>query len=158
MFGYTIGHAGDDLTFDERDSAPFMPKCVVVDPNFDWQASPAARPCRGTSTIIYETHVKGFTKLHPERAGDSCAAPIAGLGAQGGGRLHQDRSASPRSSCCRSTPSSTTSYLLDKGLTNYWGYNTIGFFAPDPRYASDAPTACANSRRWWRASTMPGSR
>ena len=49
-------------------------------------------------------------------------------------------------------------YLLEKKLVNYWGYNTIGFFAPDPRYASERARRCANSRRWCRASMMPGSR
>ena len=50
------------------------------------------------------------------------------------------------------------SHLLEKGLTNYWGYNSIGFFAPDPRYAWTYPTACASSRRWSRASMTPGSK
>jgi glycogen operon protein len=54
-FGYTIGAAGDDLTFDERDSAPFVPKCVVVDPNFDWHGEPNRRPVPWDHTIIYET-------------------------------------------------------------------------------------------------------
>lgn len=57
---------GDDLTFDERDSAPFMPKCVVVDPDFDWQAEAARQNVHWDETIVYETHVKGFTKKHPD--------------------------------------------------------------------------------------------
>src|ERR1035441_4073477 len=64
-FGYTIGAKGDDLSFDERDSAPFVPKCVVVDPNFDWQGQPRSRGVSWDQTIIYEAHVRGFTKLHP---------------------------------------------------------------------------------------------
>jgi glycogen operon protein len=64
-FGYTIGAKGDDLSFDERDSAPFVPKCVVVDPNFDWQRQPRSRGVSWDQTIIYEAHVRGFTKLHP---------------------------------------------------------------------------------------------
>ncbi len=56
----------DDLTFDERDSAPFMPKCVVVDPNFDWKGKPNRRFVPWDHTILYETHVKGFTKRHPD--------------------------------------------------------------------------------------------
>jgi glycogen operon protein len=52
-FGYTIGAAGDDLTFDERDSAPFMPKCVVVDPNFDWRGQSRTRSVPWDNTIIY---------------------------------------------------------------------------------------------------------
>src|SRR5690349_13249630 len=63
-FGYTIGAEGDDLTFDERDSAPFMPKCVVVDPNFDWRENqPPAVPW--DRTVFYETHVRGYTMRHP---------------------------------------------------------------------------------------------
>ena len=64
LFGYKM-ESGDDLTFDERDSAPFMPKCVVVDPNFDWQADAQRQNVPWDDTIIYEMHVKGFTKLHP---------------------------------------------------------------------------------------------
>ena len=66
VFGYTIGHPDDDSTFDERDSAPFMPKCVVVDPNFDWRGEPGRQPVPWDHTILYETHVRGFTKLHPK--------------------------------------------------------------------------------------------
>ncbi len=65
VFGYTIGAAGDDLSFDERDSAPFMPKCVVVDPNFDWKGAPRSRAVPWDRTIIYEAHLRGFTRLHP---------------------------------------------------------------------------------------------
>ena len=64
-------------------------------------------------------------------------------------------SASPRSSCCRCTPSIDDSYSR-QGAANYWGYNTIGFFAPDPRYSR--PARSASSRRWWRIFTTPASR
>jgi glycogen operon protein len=64
-FGYTIGAEGDDLSFDERDSAPFMPKCVVVDPDFDWKREKIWRPVPWDRSIVYETHVRGYTKLHP---------------------------------------------------------------------------------------------
>ena len=65
VFGYKM-ETGDDLTFDERDSAPFMPKCVVVDPDFDWTAEANRQNVHWDETVIYETHVKGFTKQHPE--------------------------------------------------------------------------------------------
>jgi glycogen operon protein len=65
VFGYQMESA-DDLTFDERDSAPFVPKCTVVDPNFDWTGSRGRGLARWNDTVIYELHVKGFTKLHPE--------------------------------------------------------------------------------------------
>src|SRR3984893_11531329 len=64
VFGYKM-ESGDDLTFDERDSAPFMPKCVVVDPDFDWQAEAQRQNVHWDETIVYETHVKGFTRKHP---------------------------------------------------------------------------------------------
>ena len=60
VFGYHM-ESGDDLTFDERDSASFMPKCVVVDPDFDWHGEPRGRRVPWDRTILYETHVKGFT-------------------------------------------------------------------------------------------------
>src|SRR6185437_6203993 len=65
VFGYKM-ETGDDLTFDDRDSAPFMPKCVVVDPDFDWQAEAARHDVHWDETIVYETHVKGFSKKHPD--------------------------------------------------------------------------------------------
>src|SRR5689334_1646292 len=64
VFGYKMEFA-DDLTFDERDSAPFMPRCTVVDPNFDWRGSPERAHVPWDDTIFYEVHVKGFTKRHP---------------------------------------------------------------------------------------------
>jgi isoamylase len=131
LFGYTLGSAGDDLTFDERDSAPFMPKCVVVDPAFTWvrDRSPAVPWDR---TIIYELHVKGFTKRNP-RVPETFRGSFAGL-------AHHDIIEYIRSLGVTSVELLpihsfvNDSLLLDKGLTNYWGYNTIGFFAADPRY------------------------
>jgi len=133
-FGYTLGAEGDDLTFDERDSAPFVPKCVVVDPNFDWQGQPTRRQVPWDNTIIYEAHVKGFTKLHPAVPPDR-QGTYAGLATK-------EVIAYVKSLGITSIellPVHTfvnDSHLLEKGLTNYWGYNSIGFFAPDPRYAS----------------------
>ena len=87
LFGYTLGAQGDDLTFDKRDSAPLMPKCVVVDPAFTW-----ARDRRPTipwdRTIIYELHVKGFTKCNA-MVPENLRGTFAGLAAQGSHRLHQ---------------------------------------------------------------------
>ena len=138
-FGYTIGAEDDDLSFDARDSAPFMPKCVVVDPNFDWRGQPRSRGVPWDRTIIYEAHVRGFTKLHP-------AVPMkqrgtfAGLGT----REVVDYVKSLGVTSVELLPIHTfinDSHLLEHGLTNYWGYNSIGFFAPDPRYASE-PEQC----------------
>jgi glycogen operon protein len=138
-FGYTVGADGDDLSFDERDSAPFVPKCVVVDPNFDWKGQPQRRRVPWDSTIIYETHVKGFTKLHP-------AVPPHRQGTYAGLSTREviDYVRSLGVTSIELLPVHTfvnDNHLLEKGLTNYWGYNSIGFFAPDPRYAS-APEQC----------------
>ena len=78
VFGYQM-ESSDDTTFDERDSAPFMPKCTVVDPNFDWTGTRGRGLVRWNDTVIYELHVKGYTKLHPQVA-EKCAATYAGLG------------------------------------------------------------------------------
>jgi glycogen operon protein len=134
-FGYTIGAEGDDLSFDERDSAPFMPKCVVVDPNFDWRGQPRSRGIPWDRTIVYETHVRGFTKLHP-------AVPEKERGTYKGLGAHDviDYIKSLGVTTVELLPIHTfinDSHLLERKLTNYWGYNSIGFFAPDPRYASE---------------------
>ncbi|MFT7189772.1 MAG: isoamylase, partial [Dinoroseobacter sp.] len=70
LFGYTVGDPKADLSFDKRDSGPYMPRCVVTDPAFSWSNKP--RPHHTMSeTVIYEAHVKGLTAGHPkvERAG-----------------------------------------------------------------------------------------
>jgi isoamylase len=142
VFGYQM-ESMDDLTFDERDSAPFVPKCVVVDPNFDWGRTPG-RERRGSpkqlavpfnDTIIYELHVRGYTKKHP-------AVPKYLRGTYCG--LAQpavlDHIKSLGVTSIELLPIHAfinDSHLLDQGLTNYWGYNSIGYFAPDPSYAYD---------------------
>jgi glycogen operon protein len=134
-FGYTLGAEGDDLTFDERDSAPFMPKSVVVDPNFDWHGARGRRAIPWDRTIIYETHVRGYTKLMPA-VPDHLRGTYAGLGT----REVIEHVKALGVTTIELLPVHTfvnDSHLLEKGLTNYWGYNSIGFFAPDPRYASD---------------------
>ena len=133
VFGYTIGHKDEDLSFDTRDSAKFMPKCVVVDPNFDWQGEPNRHPIAWDRTIVYEAHVKGFTKLHP-------AVPEKWRGTYKGMACKEvtDYIRSLGVTSVELLPVHTfinDDYLLDKKLVNYWGYNSIGFFAPDPRYA-----------------------
>jgi isoamylase len=134
VYGYKI-ESTDDTTFDERDSAPFMPKCIVVDPGFDWKGQPLHRQVPWDNTIIYETHVKGFTKLHPG-VPERLRGTYAGLGSKKA--VEYIKSLGVTS--VELLPIHTfinDSYLLEKGLTNYWGYNSIGFFAPDPRYAFD---------------------
>ena len=137
-----IGAEGDDLTFDERDSAPFVPKSVVVDPNFDWQGEYRRRSVPWDHTIVYETHVKGFTKLQSRGRRESARDFYAGLGS----KQVVDYLRSLGVTTVELLPVHTfinDSHLLEKGLTNYWGYNSIGFFAPDPRYAADVAELAA---------------
>jgi isoamylase len=138
-FGYTIGAEDEDLSFDERDSAPFMPKCVVVDSNFDWHGQPRSRGLPWDNTIIYEAHVKGFTKRHPA-VPPNLQGTYAGMGT----KEVIEYVKSLGITAIELLPVHTfinDSHLLELGLNNYWGYNSIGFFAPDPRYAS-APEQC----------------
>ncbi|HUC73124.1 MAG TPA: glycogen debranching protein GlgX [Stellaceae bacterium] len=133
VFGYQL-ETGDDTTFDERDSAPFMPKCVVVDPNFDWKGEPHRRFVPWEHTVVYEMHLRGYTKLHPKLPKE-WRGTYKGLSSE---VIEYIRSLGVTS--VELLPVHTfinDSVLLDKGLTNYWGYNSIGFFAPDPRYAHE---------------------
>jgi isoamylase len=135
LFGYTIGHPDEDLSFDERDSAPFMPKCVVIDPNFDWHGQPKRNPIPWDKTILYETHVRGYTMKHPkvpERLRGSY------LGLKTPAVLDHIKSIGVTSIELLPVHAFILdSNLLEQGLTNYWGYNSIGFFAPNTRYASE---------------------
>ncbi|GAB6842943.1 glycogen operon protein [Methylorubrum rhodinum] len=138
VFGYVM-ESGDDTTFDERDSAPFVPKCVIVDPSFDWAGEPGRRPVPWDDTIFYETHVKGFTKLNPD-VPEALRGTYAGLGQ----KAVADYIKGLGVTSVELLPVHTfvdDSQLEEKGLANYWGYNTIGFFAPDPRYAADVPNS-----------------
>ena len=139
VFGYSIGARNGDLTFDKRDSAPFVPKCAVVDPNFDWRGESSRRATPWERTIVYEAHVKGFTRLNPA-VPEHLRGTYAGLGV----KEVVDYVKSLGITTIELLPVHTflnDSHLLEKGLTNYWGYNSIGFFAPDPRYASDVPNS-----------------
>jgi glycogen operon protein len=134
IFGYTLGHPDADLSFDERDSAHAVPKSVVVEPKGEWAVEYAKLRDPWNGTPIYELHVKGYTIRHPEVPLDVrgtyaglASAPVIeylkGLGVTSVELMpiHQFVS---------------DGMLQSKGLTNYWGYSTIGFFAPDVRYAS----------------------
>ena len=130
LFGYTIGDKAGDLSFDERDSAPFIPKCQVIDPAFTWGRRPAQRPWH--ETVIYEMHVRGFTMLHPD-VPEGARGTFSGL------------STAPVVDYLRDLGITAVEllpvhaffqdrHLIDRGLRNYWGYNSIGFFAPNPAY------------------------
>ncbi len=132
VFGYTRGHPDGDLSFDRRDSASFVPKCRVVDPAFTWGHH---RPPRvpWERTVVYEAHVRGLTQRHPALA-PATRGTYAGLASREVIEHVRDLGVT----AVELLPIHTfidDDRLLDQGLTNYWGYNTIGFFAPDPRYA-----------------------
>ena len=134
-FGYTIGAEDGDLSFDTRDSAPFMPKAVVVDPGVDWRGDIRRPNVSWDETIVYELHVGGYTRqrfdLAPRRRGT-----FAGLAS----RQIVDYIKSLGVTSIELMPVHLfvdDRYLLDRGLSNYWGYNSIGFFAPHPRYLSN---------------------
>jgi glycogen operon protein len=133
LFGYKVGHRNQDLSFDRRDSAPGMLKGVVVDPAFTWGAdSPPRTPWH--STVIYETHVKGFTILHP-----NVPSPIRGTYAALGTAPVIDHLTQLGVTAVELMPVHTfidDRNLVERGLHNYWGYNSIGFFAPEPRYCA----------------------
>jgi len=138
VFGYKM-ESGDDLTFDERDSTPFVPKSVVVDPDFDWKREKVWKPVPWDRAIIYETHVRGYTKLHPAVA-EKQRGTFAGLATKAVIEYVKALGVTT----VELLPVHTfinDDFLLKKKLTNYWGYNSIGFFAPDPRYASN-PAKC----------------
>lgn len=137
LFGYVVGDPQADLSFSKLDSAPYLPKSVVIDPSFDWEDD--RRPdIPFHQTVIYETHVKGFTRLHPEIPEDirgtyaAIGHPVTiaylkemGVTAIELMPVHQfvnDR------------------HLKGNGLSNYWGYSSIGYFAPEVRYSSSGVT------------------
>jgi glycogen operon protein len=138
IFGYTIGAADEDLCFDTRDSAPFVPKCQVVDPAFTWTRD--RRPAiPWERTIIYEAHVKGLTRRHPLMP-EALRGTYAGL-ARPEILEHLKGLGVTAVELLPIHAFVDDGYLLDKGLTNYWGYNTIGFFAPEPRYFATGESA-----------------
>ncbi len=133
IYGYTLGAPDADLSFDTRDSAPFVPKSRVIDPAFTWgrDHSPGVPWER---TILYETHVRGFTKLHP-----AVPEPLRGCFAGLAVKEVVDYIRSLGVTSVELLPVHgfvNDAMLLEIGLTNYWGYNTISFFAPDVRYSA----------------------
>ncbi|SDG40548.1 glycogen debranching protein GlgX [Roseospirillum parvum] len=131
IHGYRQDHARQDLSFDRRDSARQVPKSVVVSPSFPWNED--HHPRRPWSeTVIYEAHVKGLTARHPDvpkaHRGSFLGLShpdvidyLVGLGVTAVELLPIH-------------PFTDEPHLVEKGLVNYWGYNSLSFFAPDPRY------------------------
>ncbi len=129
LFGYRTGHKDHDLSFDKTDSAPFVPRCVVTAAAPDW-SEPHRPDHRLESSVIYEAHVKGLTAgrrdipnpgTYLAMASDPILDHLNNLGVTAVELLPVHAFL-------------TDKYLVDRGLTNYWGYMTYGFFAPDPRY------------------------
>lgn len=131
-FGHQPGHEDADLSMDDKDSVWGMPKCVVVDTSFDWEDDQPLR-IPWHKSIIYEVHVKGFTALHPDVPSEQ-RGKYAGL-------------ASPPVLEYLKNLGITAiellpvhdflddKHLVDRGLSNYWGYNTMNFFSPTARYS-----------------------
>ena len=131
LFGYVLG--GEDTTFDERDSAPFMVKGRVIDPAFTWGEDRAPR-IPWERTVLYETHVKGYTKLHPG-VPEELRGTFRGLATPEVVRYIRQLGVT----AVELLPIHMfvdDSYLMEKGLVNYWGYSTLSFFAPSRRYAA----------------------
>ena len=131
LFGYRFGHADLDLSFDRRDSAPYMPRCKVIEPAFTW-GDDRAPNVPWSDTVIYELHVRGFTQRHPgvlpelrgTIGGLACARVIEYLQRLGVTTVE----------LLPTHAFIDERRLIDRGLSNYWGYNTIGYFAPHQRY------------------------
>src|SRR5581483_5418632 len=133
LFGYTIGDPKADLSYDTRDSAPFAPLAAVVDTAFTWgDDRPPRTPWH--KTLIYELHVKGFTMRHPEvpeklrgsyagLASEAAIQHLLSLGVTAVELMPVHHHVDDR-------------HLVERDLCNYWGYNTLAFFAPELRYAS----------------------
>ncbi len=133
LYGYTVGHKREDLSFDRRDSAALMPKGRVIEPAFSWGDD--RRPhVPWKDMVVYEMHVRGFTMRHPD-VPPALRGTYAGLGT------------APVIDYLKRLGVTTVellpvhSYINDRhlaehGLQNHWGYNTLGFFAPEPRYSA----------------------
>jgi glycogen operon protein len=131
VFGYPLGK--DDLTPDRRDSAPFVPKAVVSNPFFDWGVDrPPCIPWH--ETVVYETHVKGFTKLHPE-IDEELRGTYAGL-AHPAAIDHLKSIGVTAVELMPVHQFIQDHYLIEKELRNFWGYNSIAFLAPHNEYAA----------------------
>ena len=123
---------GDD-TFDDRDSAPGVPRCVVVGNHFDWEGDAPPRTAWHRS-VIYEVHVRGFTMRHPE-VPEQLRGTYAGF-AHPAAVAHLRRLGVTAVELLPVHEFTDDAYLTGRGLRNYWGYNTLAYFAPEQRYAS----------------------
>lgn len=132
MFGYRIG-GNEDFEMDDRDNASLMPRCVVVDDAFDWSGDrPINRPM--SETVIYEVHVKGFSKLW-DILPEPLRGTYAGLGSSEAIAYFKKLGIN----AVEVLPVHhfvNDSFLEGRGLSNYWGYSSIGYLAPESRYSA----------------------
>jgi glycogen operon protein len=135
MYGYRLGSQRGDLTMDRRDSARFMPKCVVEEPAHFWgdDRRPNIPWC---DTVIYEAHVKGLTELHP----DIPQAARGTYAALGHPKVieHLKKIGITAIELLPIHAFPDDRFLVEKNLKNYWGYSTLAYFAPEPRYLGEA--------------------
>lgn len=132
VYGYQYS-AKDDSSFDGRDSSLFVPKGIVVDDDFDWEGDSLLR-IPWQETIIYEAHTKGLTKLHPEVPEEKRGTY---LGVSSSAIVDHLRSLGITAIELMPVHHHVDEHMLvKKGLVNYWGYNSIGYFAPDLRFGT----------------------
>jgi isoamylase len=131
LFAYRVGDPAEDLSFDERDNAPYAPLAVVIDPAFTWGDDRHPRTA-WHKTVIYELHVKGFTKLDPK-----VPEPLRGTYAGLASEFVIDHLIKLGVTAVELLPVHhflNDRHLVERGLTNYWGYNSLGYLAPESRY------------------------
>src|SRR6185295_10188003 len=132
-FGYRPGTRREDLSFDVRDNASGVPKCAVIDPAFTWGED--RRPnVPWQDTIIYEMHVRGYTMLHPE-VPPQLRGTYAGI-ATAPVIEHLKRLGVTAVDLLPIHAFVNDKRLVELGLRNFWGYNSIGFFAPEMHYCA----------------------
>lgn len=135
VYSYDFEDPEDDLSLDEAPSDAAVPKAIVVDPGFEWEDdAPLDRPWE--ETVIYEVHVKGFTKLHPDIP-EELRGTYLGL-AHPAAIEHLKRLGVTAVELLPVHGFVDDQFLVSEGLRNYWGYSTLAFFAPEGRYAVDA--------------------
>ena len=133
VFAYRLGDPDGDLTFDDRDSAAYAPLARVIDPSFTWGNDRAPRT-PWHKTVVYELHVKGFSQLHPDLP-EGLRGTYAGLASETVIKHLTDLGIT----AVELEPVHyflNDRHLLERQLTNYWGYNTLSYFAPASRYAA----------------------
>jgi glycogen operon protein len=141
-FGYRTGHKNEDLSFDRRDNARWMLKSVVVDDAHSWRQG--KRPNTAwEDTIIYEAHVKGLTQQRPD-VDERLRGTFAGL-SEPSVIEHMHKLGVTAIELLPIHSFLDDRYLVDRGLKNYWGYNTLNFFTPERRYAQGDPAAAFRS-------------